>query len=456
MKTRTENDSLGSIKVPTEVYWGIHTQRAIENFRVSDYKIPARLIKALAQVKKACAQANKELKFLDEKIADSIIKGCDDIETGKFNNQFPLDALQGGAGTSTNMNINEVIANLTIESMGFDKGSYDIIDPIEHINLHQSTNDVFPTALKVASINGLKELSESASHLQGAFQDKEKEFASILTIGRTEMQDAVPITLGSQFATFAEAIARDRWRTFKSEERLRVVNLGGTAVGTGLTAPKKYIFLVIEKLRDITGLGLSRAEQPMDPTANNDVFIEVSGMLDSHAANIIKIATDLRFLHYLGEISLPPVQAGSSIMPGKVNPVILESAIQVCMKVSNNHRLISESVSRGTLQINEFMPLIAFAFLESIDLLINTDRMLTLHVKNIKADEAVCKNRFESNTAIITAFIPHIGYNKCTVLLKEYENSNTSNFHSYLSDKLGSEFVSQVLSPSNLLSLGHK
>jgi aspartate ammonia-lyase len=456
MKTRTETDSLGSLNITVDAYWGIHTQRAIENFRISHYSTPVRLISALAQVKKACALANKELKYLDDRIADGVIKACNDIESGRYNNQFPLDALQGGAGTSTNMNINEVIANLTMESMGFEKGSYNIIDPIEHINLHQSTNDVYPTALKVASINGLKELSEAASALQGAFQEKEKEFASILTIGRTEMQDAVPITLGSQFTTFAEAIARDRWRTFKSEERLRVVNIGGTAVGTGLTAPKKYIFLVIEKLRDITGLGLSRAEQPMDPTANNDVFIEVSGMLDSHASNIIKIATDLRFLHYLGEISLPPVQAGSSIMPGKVNPVILESAIQACMKVSNNHRLISESVSRGTLQINEFMPLIAFAFLESIDLLINTDKMLTSHVNNISADEAVCKNRFESNTAIITAFIPHIGYNKCTELLKEYDNFNSGNFRAFLTEKLGSELVGQVLSPFNLLSLGHK
>lgn len=456
MKTRTESDSMGSLNIPADAYWGIHTQRAAGNFQVSGYPTPARLIKALAQVKKACALANTELGYLDSIVAGALVTACNETENGQLHTQFPVDALQGGAGTSTNMNINEVIANRALEILGQPAGSYNIISPIEHVNMHQSTNDVYPTALKIASIFALKELSETASLLQGAFQEKEKEFASILTIGRTELQDAVPITLGSQFTTFAEAIARDRWRTFKSEERLRVVNLGGTAVGTGLTAPKKYIFLVIEKLRAITGLGLSRAEQPMDPTANNDVFIEVSGMLDSHAANIIKIASDLRLLHYLGEIALPPVQAGSSIMPGKVNPVILESAIQACMKVSNNHRLVSECVSRGTLQINEFMPLIAFTFLESLDLLINTDKMILPHISGIKANETVCKSRFESNTVIITAFIPSLGYNKCEEILKEYLASGEDNFREYLLTRLGSDLVENTLSPSNLLSLGYR
>ncbi len=456
METRTETDSLGSLKIPADAYWGIHTQRALNNFNVSANKVPARLIRAMAQVKRACAAANSELKHLDTKTAEAVTAACKEIEAGRLENSFPLDALQGGAGTSTNMNLNEVIANRALELLGKHKGDYSAVDPIEHVNLHQSTNDVYPTALKVASIYALRELSEAASVLQGAFQEKEKEFAEVLTIGRTELQDAVPITLGSQFTTFAEAIARDRWRTFKSEERMRVVNIGGTAVGTGLTAPKKYIFLVIEKLRAITGLGLSRAEQPMDPTANNDVFVEVSGMLDAHASNIIKIASDLRLLHYLGELSLPPVQAGSSIMPGKVNPVIIESAVSSCMKVSSNHRLISECVSRGTLQINEFLPLIAFAFLESLDILINTDRMVAAHVRGITADEELCRKKFESNKIIITAFVPHIGYNKCEELLKEFETAGSDNFRAFLEIKLGKELTDTILSPYNLVSLGFK
>ncbi len=249
-----------------------------------------------------------------------------------------------------------------------------MVSPLDHVNLHQSTNDTFPTAIKVAGIIGLRRLSEAVARLQGAFQDKEKEFGLIVKIGRTELQEAVPITLGMEFSAFAEAISRDRWRIFKCEERLRVVNIGGTAVGTGLAAPRDYIFLVIEKLRDVTGLGLARGENLPGETANADPFVEISGILKAHASNLAKIANDLRLLNLLGEIKVPGLQAGSSIMPGKINPVIMEAAIQAAIKAMANDFIITEAASRGTLQLSEFLPVLADALLESLELLCQHER----------------------------------------------------------------------------------
>jgi aspartate ammonia-lyase len=322
--TRTEHDLLGSRELPADAYAGIHTARARENFSLSGYPVPASLLHAFGLVKKACALANRDLGFLKPAVADAMVQACEEVAAGAFDEHLALDALQGGAGTSTNMAVNEVVANRALEILGRAKGDYDTIHPILHVNLHQSTNDVYPTAAKVAAIGRLRTLSEAAASLQNVFQKKEKEFDGILTMGRTEWEDAVPITLGRQFASFADAVARDRWRTFKCEERLRVVNLGGTAVGSGLTAPRSYIFLAAEKLRAVTGLGLTRAENLMDQTANADPFVEVSGSLNAMATNLAKIARDLRFLHSRGELRLPAVQAGSSVMPGKINPVIPE------------------------------------------------------------------------------------------------------------------------------------
>ena len=367
--TRREGDLLGVLEIPIDAYWGIHTGRAIRNFPISGRPVRPGLIRAVALVKKACALANLELGYLAPEKGEAIIAACGEIAAGGFPDQFPVDALQGGAGTSTNMNVNEVIANRAIELLHGRKGDYRIVHPLEDVNLHQSTNDVYPTALKVASISGLRRLSQAVADLQGAFQEKEKAFGAIVKIGRTEMQEAVPMTLGAEFAAFSEAIARDRWRTFKSEERLRVVNLGGTAIGTGLTAPRDYIFLVIEKLREVSGMGLSRGENLTGETANADPFVEVSGILKAHATNLVKISGDLRLLNFMGEIHLSPVQAGSSIMPGKVNPVVLEAVIQTGLRVMADDMLIADAVSRGTWQISEFMPLIADAFLEEIDLL---------------------------------------------------------------------------------------
>jgi len=454
MEYRIEEDSLGKKEIPKNVYWGIHTKRAKDNFLISGYKINPRFIKAMAMGKKACCLANLELGYLQKQKAQAIIPACDEIIGGKFQRQFPIDVLQGGAGTSTNMNMNEVIANRAIEILGGEKGNYSIIHPVEDVNLHQSTNDIYPTAVKTASIFALRELSRAIAGLQGAFQKKEKEFTNIIKIGRTELQEAVPMTLGAEFSSFAEAAARDRWRTFKCEERLRTVNIGGTAVGTGLTAPRDYIFLVIEKLRDITGLGLCRGENLIDQTANADVFTEVSGILKAHAVNLIKISNDLRMLHFLKEIELPPLQTGSSIMPGKVNPVMLEAAIQAGIKITANDYIITESVSKGTFQINEFMPLLSFALLESIDILINIDSALAGHILRIKANLLKCKEYSDKSPTIITAFLPFIGYDRAGLILKEFSSSGEINLREFLTGKLGKELVEKVLSSHNLTSLG--
>ncbi len=460
MRNRTEKDLLGEKQVLENAYWGIHTQRASENFRVSGLKVNAGLIKALAMVKKAAALANRELKYLETKKADAILSACDwlieGVEDRSLIGEFPVDALQGGAGTSTNMNVNEVIANRAIELSGGKKGDYSLIHPIEDVNLHQSTNDVYPTALKIACIYGFRNLSAAIEKTQGAFQKKEKEFAGIVKVGRTELQEAVPITLGAEFSAFAEAFARDRWRTFKCEERLRVVNIGGTAVGTGLTASQSYIFLVIEKLREVTGLGLSRGENLLDATANTDTFVEVSGILKAHAANLIKISNDLRLMNLLGEIGLPKAQAGSSIMPGKVNPVILEAAIQAGTKAIANDLIVTEACSKSSLQINEFMPLLAHAMLESLDILVNINNMLAPHIEGIKAGAEKCREYLDKSPAIITAFLPSIGYERAEALLKEFSSSGKKNLREFLVEKLGEDTVDKTLSPHNLTSLGYK
>lgn len=455
---RTEKDLLGQMEISNENLWGIHTQRALNNFKLSSYKVAPILIESLAIVKKACCMANFQIGKLKKEKADAIMKACDGIIEGEYNDQFPIDPFQGGAGTSMNMNMNEVITNLAIKISGLKEGDYSVIHPLDDINMHQSTNDVYPTAVKVATLKSLKKLSICIKGLQGVFQEKEKEFSDIVKIGRTEMQDAVPMTLGAEFSAFSEAIARDRWRVFKCEERIRQVNIGGTAVGTGLTAPKSYIFLVIEKLRELTGLGLTRGENTVDQTANSDSFVEVAGILKAHAVNIIKICNDLRTLNLLGEIKLETVQAGSSIMPGKVNPVILEAAIQAALRADSDCNLVSEAASRANLQINEFMPLLSFSILETIELLANVNKMLTPHIKTIYADSKACTNNFDNNPMIVTAFLPYIGYEACEKILKEFQSIKDEKItiKDFLKGKLGEEKVKKILSPSSLTSLGYR
>ncbi len=309
VESRREHDGLGELEIPAGTLWGIHTQRALNNFPATGRCVPPVLIGSIAVVKHAAAMTNAELGFLAPDLAKAIIKGCTKICEGgpEIDRQFPLDALQGGAGTSTNMNVNEVIANLALIELGKAPGDYANVHPLHHVNLHQSTNDVYPTALRIAAIAGVRSLSNAFAKLQGAFQAKETAFQAIVKMGRTELQPAVPMTLGQEFSAFAEAIARDRWRTFKCEERLRLCNIGGTAIGTGLTAPRAFIFRIIEILRGLTGMGLSRNENVIDATANADALVEVSGILKASATNLAKIAGDLRLLHFLGEIALPPL-----------------------------------------------------------------------------------------------------------------------------------------------------
>ncbi len=425
VSTRIESDFLGEKEIPSNALWGIHTARSIENFPLSGKKVHPELIHAFGDVKLACTQINSELGFWDsnEKVT-ATEKACFELCNGMLDSYILVDALQGGAGTATNMNVNEVIANRALQILGEPPGNYEIISPLDDINLHQSTNDTYPTSLKIAAIKLLRELEQSILRLQEAFQQKEKEFVHIVKIGRTQLQDAVLTTLGREMSAYAEALNRDRWRIYKCEERLRVVNLGGTAIGTGLGAPKQFIFRVVDRLRENTGLGLARAENLIDNTQNADVFVEVSGILKAHASNLQKISNDLRLLSSgpdagFGEINLPQLQAGSSIMPGKVNPVIPEAVLQATMQVMGNDQIITQACGSGNLELNPFMPVIANALLENLSLLKNACSILNNKcVKEITANEQVCKKHIDNSTATITALVSKIGYSKASEIVK--------------------------------------
>jgi len=422
---RIEHDLLGERKLDDYCYYGIHTLRASENFNLSGRAIHPKLVEALVTVKKACALTNCEIGILDKKIADAIIQACDEILEGKLRDQFIVDAMQGGAGTSANMNANEVIANRAIEILGGKIGDYSLVHPLDHVNMSQSTNDVFPTAVRIAAIKLLKPVSELFAELQTALQEKEEEFGTVLKVGRTQLQDAVPVMLGQEFGAWAQAISRDRWRLYKAEERLRQVNLGGTAAGTGINAPKKYIFMVVDKLRELTSIGLARAEYLMDPTQNADVFVEVSSLLKTSAVNLSKISSDLRLLSSgpragIGEIILPAVQAGSSIMPGKVNPVIPEAINQIAFKIIGNDTTISIAAQSGQLELNPFLPVIADNLFDTLDLLRSgLEIFIKGCIKGIKADEKRCTELVENSFILCTALTKHIGYDKASEISKE-------------------------------------
>ena len=425
--SRVEHDLLGDREVPADALYGIHTVRALENFPLSGRPVHPELIHAFGAVKLACLRANRELGTWknDEKKADAIEQACGEMGEGRPDAQVVVDALQGGAGTSTNMNVNEVLANRALEILGEPHGNYARVSPHDDINLHQSTNDTFPTALKVAAIRQLRRLEPELVKLQEAFQAKEQEFADVVKVGRTELQDAVLVTLGREMGAYAEAFARDRWRVSKCEERLRVVNLGGTAVGTGLGAPRQYIFTAVDHLRDITGLGLARAENLMEATQNADAFVEVSGMLKVCATNLLKVANDLRLLSSgpeagLGEIRLPERQAGSSIMPGKVNPVIPEAVAQAAMMVMGHDAVLGMAAAGGNLELNQNMPLIACCLLESLDLLRNSSRILCeFCVTGIEANRDRCRQHVNSSTATVTALVAEVGYDQAETLARE-------------------------------------
>jgi aspartate ammonia-lyase len=432
MRVRIERDMLGAFPVPDSAYYGVHTARALENFKISGLPIHPALISALVVVKKAAAVTNREIGALKSVVADAIISACDEVLSGALLDQFPVDAMQGGAGTSANMNVNEVLANRAIELLGGQKGDYTLVHPLDHVNLHQSTNDVFPTAVRIAAIRLLKPVSEKFALLQTALQEKEEEFSDVLKVGRTQLQDAVPVTLGQEFGAWAQAAARDRWRLYKAEERLRQVGIGGTAVGTGMNAPRAYVFGMIERLRALTGIGLARAEYMMDPTQNCDVFAEVSGLLKASAVSLSKIASDLRLLASgprggIGEIRLPAVQAGSSIMPGKVNPVICEAVNQVAFQVMADDLAVTLAAQSGQLELNAFLPLIAKNLFEMLDLLNNVLGLFVERcVRGIEADRDACRKNLESGYTLATALVGRIGYDAASEVATECRNTGKS------------------------------
>ncbi len=414
---RTEHDALGSVDIPAEALYGVHTARALANFPISGISLPSVFIRAYAQVKLACARTNATLGFLPTPIAQAINSACTELIQGKYHDHIVVDAFQGGAGTSTNMNFNEVIANRAGEILGSSYGSY-IVHPLHHVNLHQSTNDTYPTALKVAVLHELKRLEQPVTDLQTCLQQKEQDYNATLRLARTQLQDAVPITAGMTFGAWAEAIARDRWRIFKCRERIKHVNLGGTAVGTGLGAPRDYILRVTDELRSITGLKIARAENFFDATQNMDSLVEVSGMLKACAANLLKISNDIRLLTSgpragLGELHIPVMQTGSSIMPGKINPVIPEAVAQAALRVMSNDALAGQVAGMGTLELNQFMPLLAHCILESLHLLCNAVEGLHRRcIQNAEPNSQRCAENLAAGGAFVTILVPAVGYEK--------------------------------------------
>jgi aspartate ammonia-lyase len=460
---RTERDLLGEREVPQHALHGVHTERARENFPLAGRPVHPALAVAYGDVKLACALTNRGLGVWgeDPAKADAIERACREMAAGLLTAHVSVDALQGGAGTSTNMNVNEVLANRALELLGEPPGRYARVSPLDDLNRHQSTNDTFPTALRLAAIRELRVLEEKIVALQEGFQVLEQRFAHIVKVGRTEMQDAVLTTLGREMGAYAEAFSRDRWRISKCEERLRVVNLGGTAIGTGLAAPRAFIFRVVDTLREVTGVGLARAENLVEATQNADVFVEVSGILKACATSLLKVATDLRLLSSgpeagLGEIRLPERQAGSSIMPGKVNPVIPEAVSQAAMLVMGYDAVIAQACAAGSLELNPFLPLVATCLLESCDLLARAaDIFRRLCVEGIEADETRCRQHVEGSTAVATALLPMLGYEAaCRVVEQAKQTGRTIRQVVLTEGLLTVEQLEALVSPEAVCRLG--
>ena len=463
---RQENDLLGRRELPADALYGIHTVRSLENFPLAGRTVFPELIHAYGTVKMACALTNRELgcwsgdKDNTDK-ADAVIRACEEMARGELDEHIKVDLLQGGAGTSTNMNVNEVLANRALLILDDKPGNYQRVSPLDDINLHQSTNDTYPTALKLALIRQLDDLEQQLVALQEAFQAKEKEFADVVKVGRTQMQDAVLITLGREMSAYAEAFNRDRWRVYKCQERLRVINLGGTAIGTGLAAPRQYIFAVVEKLRELTGIGFARSENLVDATQNADVFVEVSGILKACAASLIKVCNDLRFMSSgpqagLGEITLPQMQTGSSVMPGKVNPVIPEAVIQAAMMTMGYDVTVAQACAAGSLELNPFLPLVAACLLDSCRLLTNACSILNRScVAGINADRDRCRQHTDSSTAVATALVGKLGYEKVCDCIEQARKSGRTVREIVVSSGLvsDSEFE-EMISPEAVCRLG--
>ncbi len=422
---RMEKDFLGAKEVPQEAYYGIQTLRAVENFPITGYRIHGELIRAMAIVKKAAALANMDIGRLDFTRGNAIAEAAQEIIEGKWHDQFIVDPIQGGAGTSINMNANEIIANRALEVLGKEKGDYSYISPNSHINMSQSTNDAFPTAIHIAVLNLLELLLHTMDDMHRVFLQKARQFDHVIKMGRTHLQDAVPIRLGQEFEAYSRAIERDIKRINQSKQHLYEVNMGATAVGTGLNADPRYIEAVVKHLADISKLPLVRAEHLVDATQNTDAYTEVSAALKVCMMNMSKIANDLRLMASgpragWGEITLPARQPGSSIMPGKVNPVMAEVINQVAFQVIGNDHTICLASEAGQLELNVMEPVLVFNLIQSISIMNNAFRVFTDHcLKGIEANEDRLKAYVEKSVGVITAVNPHIGYETAAQIARE-------------------------------------
>ncbi len=432
--TRLEHDLLGDYQVPINAYWGVHTARAVDNFPISGVPIGhyRSLIRALAIVKQAAARANFELGEISAEINEAISKACQEVADGKFDTEFVVDAIQGGAGTSTNMNANEVIANRAIEILGGSKGDYEIVHPLNDVNKSQSTNDVYPTALKLALILEINELLKAMAHLQAAFQGKADEFKDVIKMGRTQMQDAVPMTLGQEFATFSRMTMEDIQRLQETVPLLREINLGGTAIGTGLNAPVGYAQKACLILSKLSGFDFMVAEDMVEATQDAGVFVMVSGVLKRIAVKLSKTSNDLRLLSSgpragLDEINLPPRQAGSSIMPGKVNPVIPEVVNQIAFAVIGNDVTVTMAAEAGQLQLNAFEPIMCRALMMSITQLRQGCYVLAdACVSGITANVEKLRMSVEQSIGLVTVISPLLGYENATIVAQKALSDGTS------------------------------
>lgn len=425
MEFRVEKDSIGTKDVPENVYYGVQSLRAAENFHITGLNMHPEIINSLAYIKKAAAITNWEAGLLDKKRTQAIVQACDEILEGKFREDFIVDPIQGGAGTSLNMNANEVIANRAIEILGGKKGDYSVVNPNDHVNCGQSTNDVIPTAGKMTSLRLLKKLKKQLLRLHSALEQKADEFDGVIKMGRTQLQDAVPIRLGQEFKAYSVAILRDLNRMDKAMDEMRTLNMGGTAVGTGLNADESYLRRIVPNLSEISGMDLVQAYDLIDATQNLDSFVAVSGAVKACAVTLSKIANDLRLMSSgpragFGEINLPAKQNGSSIMPGKVNPVIPEVVNQVAFNAIGNDMTITMAAEAGQLELNAFEPIIFYCLFQSIDTIayaVNT--FVDNCVIGITANETRCRYFVENSVGIITAICPYVGYQKAAEIAKE-------------------------------------
>ncbi|ATE59667.1 aspartate ammonia-lyase [Thauera sinica] len=464
LPVRIEHDLLGDREVPASAYYGVHTLRACENFPITGITIAAYpdLIRALAQIKKAAAEANRQLGLLDARRCDAIVAACREIIDGRWHDQFVVDVIQGGAGTSTNMNANEVIANRALELLGHARGEYAHLHPNEHVNMSQSTNDVYPTALKLATYVGIFRLVDAMAYLRKAFERKADEFADVLKMGRTQLQDAVPMTLGQEFSTYAVMLGEDEERLKEAALLIREINLGATAIGTGINAHPEYAPLVCRRLAEISGVPVVTSPNLIEATQDCGSFVQLSGVLKRVAVKLSKVCNDLRLLSSgpragLGEINLPARQAGSSIMPGKVNPVIPEVVNQIAFEIIGNDLTVSFAAEAGQLQLNAFEPIIAHSLFKSVLHLSSGCRVLADHcVAGITANRELLRASVERSIGIVTALNPYIGYANATEVAAEAFRSGRGVAEVVLDRGLMSaERLAEVLRPEVLTRPQH-